>query len=231
MRLLKTASLYLKTADKNTEVIKHLLGPMFGAGAGYAFSDPDKKLKGTLIGAGAGLGVGELENLMANKIFYKKFLPSSAWREANDTLLDIMRKHPEAAAHLGEEGQKFMDRAALSRVLSVLHPTSILAGGLGGKHLVDKIPSFSAEKTSKEKLVGGLGDRQPDSKFDPEQLAMGVKVEKEHTLDKSKAKEIAKDHLMESPVYYTHLDKMEKKLEKLHKKAYFFGRKTASQIC
>jgi hypothetical protein len=47
----------------------------------------------------------------------------------------------------------------------------------------------------------------PDDKFDAKQLAMGIKVESEHTDDKSLAKQIAKAHLSEFPDYYTKLDK------------------------
>lgn len=43
------------------------------------------------------------------------------------------------------------------------------------------------------------------------QLAMGMKVEMEHTKDKSKAKEIAMDHLWEDPNYYSKLRKIENK--------------------
>jgi hypothetical protein len=44
-----------------------------------------------------------------------------------------------------------------------------------------------------------------------DQLKMGTNVEKEHTDDKSKAEEIAKDHLVEDANYYTKLKKMEEK--------------------
>lgn len=60
----------------------------------------------------------------------------------------------------------------------------------------------------------GLSKNDPDEKFDPEQLAMGIKVEVEHGKSKEMAKEIAKDHLSEFPNYYTALAKMEKGLEK-----------------
>ena len=42
------------------------------------------------------------------------------------------------------------------------------------------------------------------------ELTKGVKVELEHTSDKEIAKEIATDHLAESPTYYTDLAKIEK---------------------
>jgi hypothetical protein len=50
------------------------------------------------------------------------------------------------------------------------------------------------------------------------ELAMGKKVEHEHTTNMSKANEIAMDHLSEFPDYYTRLAKMEKEAEKHAKK-------------
>jgi len=46
-------------------------------------------------------------------------------------------------------------------------------------------------------------------KYDPKELAMGIKVEKEHLPYPSIAEKIAKDHLAELPDYYTRLKKME----------------------
>ena len=54
----------------------------------------------------------------------------------------------------------------------------------------------------------------PDSKFDKRQLAMGVKVEMEHTDDPAIAKKISKAHLSENPAYYTYLDAMENLMKK-----------------
>ena len=77
-----------------------------------------------------------------------------------------------------------------------------------------------------EKLKGGLSDnktlidiaKKHDSKNHVEmikslkkQLEMGLKVEKEHTDNMGKAKEIVLDHLWEDPNYYTKLKKMETK--------------------
>ncbi len=45
------------------------------------------------------------------------------------------------------------------------------------------------------------------------QLTKGIKVELEHTNNKSLAYEIALDHLTEFPDYYTRLEKMEKAAE------------------
>ena len=46
--------------------------------------------------------------------------------------------------------------------------------------------------------------------FIQKQLKMGIEVEKEHTKKEAKAREIALDHLLELPDYYTRLKKMEK---------------------
>jgi len=66
---------------------------------------------------------------------------------------------------------------------------------------------------NEDKIPGGKSDNAPDSDFDAEELAKGIKVELEHTDDKELAKEIAKDHLSEFPDYYTRLIDMEKDAE------------------
>lgn len=62
----------------------------------------------------------------------------------------------------------------------------------------------------KDEIHGGLGDKKKPEDFDPKALAMGIKVEREHTDDHHLAEEIAMDHLTEDPHYYTKLAKMEK---------------------
>lgn len=48
---------------------------------------------------------------------------------------------------------------------------------------------------------------------DPKELAMGIKVEMEHTPDRALSKKITLDHLAELARYYTRLKKMEAKGE------------------
>lgn len=60
-------------------------------------------------------------------------------------------------------------------------------------------------KINKQKLVGGFGDKKSLYDFDPEQVAIGMKVEMEHTNNKIIAAEIVADHLSEDPQYYTKL--------------------------
>jgi len=69
-------------------------------------------------------------------------------------------------------------------------------------------------KNFKGKLAGGEADGQPLTKFDLNQLLMGIKVEMEHTSDRMLALEIATDHLEEFSDYYTRLKKMEEEAEK-----------------
>jgi len=69
-------------------------------------------------------------------------------------------------------------------------------------------------KDFKEKLIGGEADGQKITKYDLNQLLIGIKVELEHTTDKMIALEISTDHLEEISDYYTRLSKMESEAEK-----------------
>jgi hypothetical protein len=69
----------------------------------------------------------------------------------------------------------------------------------------------------KEQIPGGKAHGQPVTKYDLQQLLMGIKVELEHTPDKMKALEISMDHLEEFPDYYTRLSMMEEEAERDHK--------------
>ncbi len=72
-----------------------------------------------------------------------------------------------------------------------------------------------------EQLVAG-GDKgmsqtkgTKPSEVDPKELAMGIKVEREHSDNPKVQKEIAMDHLTEHPLYYSGLKIMEDFLSKL----------------
>lgn len=60
---------------------------------------------------------------------------------------------------------------------------------------------------TKNKLVGGKGDNLSPDDFDPDEIAMGLQVEMEHTTDPDVAMEITLDHLAENPKYYSLLKK------------------------
>jgi hypothetical protein len=70
------------------------------------------------------------------------------------------------------------------------------------------------KKEHKDKVHGGLADKDKPSDFNAKELEMGIKVEMEHTNDRAVAKEIAMDHLKEIPDYYTRLKTMEDKADK-----------------
>lgn len=67
------------------------------------------------------------------------------------------------------------------------------------------------------------GLRPAHTRFHAKELAKGVKMELEHTDNPRIALEIAKDHLLEVPDYYTRLEAMIKGAHEKHKKK---GRKT-----
>jgi hypothetical protein len=77
----------------------------------------------------------------------------------------------------------------------------------------DKKKEAPKENPIEGKKELSLKDLKPetnkDGKFDPEQLAKGIKIEMEHTTDEKIAERIAKDHLSEISDYYTRLEKME----------------------
>lgn len=85
--------------------------------------------------------------------------------------------------------------------------------------LPDKISMSNAIIESKDTVKGGLADKMSVQDLADRhnvsvekiksQLAKGIKVEMEHTGDKSVAREIAMDHLAEFPDYYDRLEKVE----------------------
>jgi hypothetical protein len=99
----------------------------------------------------------------------------------------------------------------------------------GNKYETFLNKKMNTKKIDEEKLKGGLSDnktiediaKKHDKKgyYDiknmvsslKKELSMGIKVEMEHTKDKTKAKEIAMDHLWENPTYYSKLKKIETK--------------------
>ena len=69
-------------------------------------------------------------------------------------------------------------------------------------------PPKDSKVLSKDLMPGGAGDNKPDSDFDSEELLEGMRQEMvEHGLDEKRAKEVAKDHLVEDPNYYSNMEK------------------------
>lgn len=69
-------------------------------------------------------------------------------------------------------------------------------------------------KNFRDSMKGGRADGQQITKYDLQQLIMGITVEQEHTTNKLRALEISMDHLEEFPDYYTRLHQMEEDAEK-----------------
>lgn len=61
----------------------------------------------------------------------------------------------------------------------------------------------------KDSMKGGRADSKAITKYDLNQLIMGIRQEQEHTKNKMMALEIAMDHLEKIPDYYTRLAKLE----------------------
>jgi len=82
------------------------------------------------------------------------------------------------------------------------------------KASVSKEVNGNKEHETKTDFSGnmvGLADKKHFTEQDanPNELAMGIEVEKEHTADPTIAKKIALDHLAEHKKYYTYLKRME----------------------
>lgn len=98
-----------------------------------------------------------------------------------------------------------------------------------------------AKKVIKNAIKGGKADgKDAESiaalhnvsvKLINKQIEIGVKIEQEHTDDKAKAREIAMDHLVEIPDYYTRLEEMEEQAKKEGKMKEGDEIKKSSRIC
>lgn len=96
--------------------------------------------------------------------------------------------------------------------------------------MIDERPtSVFPEQIVEENLPGGLADGKTLEDISKmhgvsldkikKEFEMGIKVEMEHTHDKKLSREIAMDHLVEIPDYYTRLEKMEKEAKKEFKES------------
>jgi hypothetical protein len=105
------------------------------------------------------------------------------------------------------------------------HRTEMFKHEKAGDNL-DKKDDIKKSDDSNE-LQGGKADNltvediakkhKVEVEFIEDQLKAGMEVEKEHTTDTEEQKEIALDHLSESPTYYIDLAEMEKKEDKVEK--------------
>jgi hypothetical protein len=119
--------------------------------------------------------------------------------EKSQVYAAVAKKYPGLAGRSSVEGV----REAISKRASA-HKYASMCG-----ELIEITLAKQADA-----IPGGKADTKTDSDFNPKQIAMGEKVELEHTNKPSLAREISRDHLTEFSDYYTRLKKMESEAEK-----------------
>ena len=127
--------------------------------------------------------------------------------------------HRQAVAW-AKKYRKNVKLSLLSSNASGARPFKVTASG---KWISKQVPAHKRKtakrKTAKrrtsrdpwrDRLRGGLADKNVPSDFNAKSLRQGQKVESEHTRSRHLAKEIAMDHLKEDPRYYEKLARMER---------------------
>ena len=172
---------------------------------------------------------GKLNDFLKDKVFdRKKFIQqvkngSAQTKQAYKLLADSIKNDTE----LTEEEKAFI-KNNLKNIFTALGYGALfmIPGGITTMALTKLLkPMFKKKETMNEdKLKGGLADKMSKKdiakKFGVtlakinKEVSMGADVEMEHVNSKKIAKEIAMDHLVEIPDYYTRLKKMEKEGEK-----------------
>lgn len=77
-----------------------------------------------------------------------------------------------------------------------------------------ELKKFARDRMDRFMRDEGWSNEKPAPKrIDPQELAMGIKVEREHTKDPRVARKISLDHLSEFAHYYTGLARMERELK------------------
>lgn len=116
-------------------------------------------------------------------------------------LADRLRRltHTQATKLYG----RGLDAAPSAGTLAAVAVIAVVAAvGLASWRMIRRRPLRGAYR---ERIPGGRAAGRRPGDFDPRQLAMGIRIEAEHTPDRRLAREIAMDHLAEDPRYYTKL--------------------------
>ena len=125
------------------------------------------------------------------------------------------------------EGEEKMEELKFSSEVEALQYLADLTGNqikIAGEDESKESPAHE----EKEKVEGGKSSGQTiqsiankhgvSPKQIEQQITKGVKIEIEHTEDEDLAREIAMDHLIESPIYYDLLEEMEAKMKDKNEK-------------
>jgi len=132
------------------------------------------------------------------------------YQYAHELATGIERKAVEADGIPWEEYQAYM----LKEVEKLKHLDSVIPSDIDLKPEHDSGDTKMMNEVKKlkkvDKIPGGLADKKKPSDFDAKKLKAGIKIEMEHTNDRSIATEIAMDHLTEDSEYYKKLKEVEK---------------------
>jgi len=159
----------------------------------------------------------------------KKYKPLSFLKKDSHLvdMLELVKNKKLSNAKIRQEIKKYLkDPDQINEFLQSILDSRTKKGenkeatGTGGGVGAFEGPLFG-KKMNEEKLKGGVSDKKSLEDIAKKhkvsldkikyQLRKGEKVEKEHTDDDKKAKEIAMDHLYEDPNYYSKLKKIETK--------------------
>ena len=184
-----------------------------------AWSALPEKWQNILTGVGGGAGM-LLLVLLLSKLFGKQ---ASYSDEQVDEALDVMGR-------LSDKQRLTLYKSAMEQTaftaLRMSRPQSrtmkMRPGTQVTSHKFQPGHQFQGIKQA-DLLPGGKADDVADSQFPADAVAKGQAVEKEHTGSPGVAKEVAKDHLTESPRYYDSLEEMEEELTSRSKKAEAFA--------
>jgi hypothetical protein len=189
-----------------------------------AWSALPEKWQNILTGVGGGAGM-ILLVLLLSKLFGKQANYSDS---QVDEALDVMGR-------LSDKQRLTLYKSAMEQTaftaLRMSRPQSrtmkMRPGTQVASHKFQPGHQFQGVKQA-DLLPGGKADDVADSQFPAAAVAKGQAVEKEHTSTPDVAKEVAKDHLTESPRYYDSLEEMEEELKNRSKKAAAFAIRMAS---
>jgi len=137
-----------------------------------------------------------------------------------------MKKQKENRfAYSSDEGLKVLSEEDIMNQFNNKNDKKIEKSILGeyGNKVKDFLSEVLKNKKEQNQVKGGLADKlsvediakkhNVEVNHIKSQLKMGLKVEMEHTNDPKIALEIAMDHMVESPDYYTKLKEMEESFE------------------
>lgn len=163
----------------------------------------------------------KLDESLFDKFNFKKFI-ENVKQGGKDSKLSylLIKNYIVNGQKLDDEQKKFVTKNLLNVLKGIA--TVTIPGGITFMVLVKLMKPYlkKIKMINEDKIKGGKADNKSikdiAKKFDVtvakinKELRMGIEVEYEHTNSKNMAKEIAMDHLMEIPDYYTRLKKMEK---------------------